>query len=62
MGLENEQSSQEFQMGLGKLSKNIINQFTNAFIFCAQFCHNNKNTIMAVGANQLKMFNLEEGN
>ena len=49
-------------MGPLKISKYYLKtQQTNAFLFCAQFCHNSKDTVIAVGGSQMKMFSLTDG-
>jgi hypothetical protein len=33
---------------------------SNAFLFCAQFCKNSPNTLMACGGTQMKIFSLDD--
>lgn len=48
-------------MGPIKISKFYFIQTTNAFLFCAQFCHNSKDTVIAAGGSQMKMFSVADG-
>lgn len=36
-------------------------ELTNAHLFAAQFCHNSKDTAVAAGGQQMKMFSLNDG-
>lgn len=40
----------------------MIIQTTNGFVYCAQFCGYNRNTVMAVGGSDAKFFNVEDYN
>ena len=36
-------------------------ELSNAFLYSAQFCHNSKDTVIAAGGQQMKMFSLNDG-
>lgn len=47
-------------MGLEQQSNSHKTQLNNAFLNSCQFCPNSKNTILAAGGNQMKMFTLDD--
>jgi hypothetical protein len=61
VGLEDEQGDDEVSVGYGE--GGILNgiQLSSAFLFCAQFCHNSKETVIACGGSQMKIFSLNDG-
>ena len=48
-------------MGSRKISTLKLTQQTSAFLFSAQFCHNSRETVMACGGTQMKMFSVTDG-